>query len=105
MEEYKEKLKELFNGVGEAQRLIAYDTINDYIFFVDQLNNLKQLPQIRVDKKNPNKQERTIASKMVKEYSQTISNLRKILLTILYKSDTGDSGSVLDELLSKFEEK
>ena len=96
----KEQLQSYFKNIEEDKRHFAYDTIDEYIFFMEKLNELKQLPYIRVDKKNPQRQELTPAAKLIKEYSQAVDTKRKTLLTILYKVES----SAADELLQKLSE-
>lgn len=103
MDVMKEELIKLFESVEAGQKRLAEDCIDDYVFFVEQTNYLKTLPQIRVNKKNPAIQERTPASRMIKENAQTLTNLRKTLLMILYRSASGGEGSALEKLLAEFE--
>lgn len=96
----KEQLQAFFNNVDEDKRQIAYDTIDEYIFFVDRIAELKNLPYIRVDKKNPERQQLTPAAKLIREYSQAVDAKRKTLLMILYRVEN----SAADDLLSKLAE-
>lgn len=98
--EYIDALYSFFKDVDEDKRQFAYDTIDEYIFFRERIKELKQLPYIRIDKKNPQRQELTPAAKLIKEYSQAVDNKRKTLLMILYRTET----SAADELLSKLAE-
>lgn len=102
-DEYRIKLQQLFSAVDEAQRQIAYDTIDDYIFYLQQNETLKKLPQIRVSSANPALQQRTQAAKMLKDNSQTVCNLRKILLMILYRSGAAGDDNQLINILRQFE--
>ena len=93
-------LRKYFDDIDEDKRQLAFDTIDEYIFFKNEIDKLKRLPLIRVDKKNPERQQLTPAAKLVKEYSQAVDNKRKTLLMILYRN----SASAADELLRKLEE-
>lgn len=95
-----EQLKSYFELVGEDKRALAYDCIDEYVYFQDKIKELKKLPLIRISKKNPAMQEITPAAKLMKEYSQTLDNKRKVLLMILYKVEN----SAADELLAKLSE-
>lgn len=95
-----EELKSFFKNVDEDKRKFAYDTIDEYCFFLDRIKELKKLPYIRVSKNNPERQELTPAAKLIKEYSQAIDNKRKTLLMILYRVEN----SAADELLAKLAE-
>ena len=95
-----DELKAFFKNVDEDKRQFACDCIDEYCFFIERINELKNLPYIRYDKKNPQRQELTPAAKLIKEYSQAIDNKRKTLLMILYRVES----SAADELLAKLAE-
>ena len=96
----KEQLKSYFNNVDEDKKQFALDTIDEYIFFLDRIAELKKLPFIRVDKKNPERQQLTPAAKLIREYSQAVDAKRKTLLMILYRVES----SAADDLLAKLAE-
>jgi hypothetical protein len=96
----KEQLRAFFNNVDEDKKQFAFDTIDEYIFFVDRIAELKELPYIRVDKKNPERQQLTPAAKLIREYSQAVDAKRKTLLMILYRVES----SAADDLLAKLAE-
>lgn len=93
----REQLRGYFANVDEDKRSIAYDTIDEYLFFLDRITELKELPFIRIDKRNPQRQELTPAAKLIREYSQAVDAKRKTLLTILYRVES----SAADDLLAK----
>lgn len=95
-----EQLKSYFELVDEDKRQFAFDTLDEYLFFAERIEELKKLPYIRVSKKNPEKQELTPAAKLIKEYSQAIDGKRRTLLMILYRVEN----SAADELLAKLAE-
>lgn len=96
----KEELRSYFELVDEDKRTFAYDTIDEYIFFRDKIEELKKLPLIQVSKKNPEMQRLTPAAKLIKEYSQVMDAKRGTLLRILYRIEN----SAADELLNKLAE-
>ena len=96
----KEQLQAFFDNVDEDKKQFALDTIDEYLFFVGRINELKGLPYIRVNKNNPERQELTPAAKLIKEYSQAVDAKRKTLLMILYRVET----SAADDLLAKLAE-
>lgn len=96
----KDELRSYFELVDEDKRQFAYDTIEEYCYFLERIAELKKLPAIEVSKKNPAKQRLTPAAKLIKEYSQVIDSKRKTLLTILYRIEN----SAADELLAKLAE-
>lgn len=101
-EERRTQLRGFFANVDEDKRSIAYDTIDEYLFFLDRIAELKKLPYIRVSKKDPERQELTPAAKLIREYSQAVDAKRKTLLTILYRVETSAADDLLAQL-AKFE--
>lgn len=96
----KEQLRAFFANVDEDKRTLAYDTIDEYLFFLNRIAELRELPFIRVHKKDPTRQELTPAAKLVREYSQAVDSKRKTLLTILYRVEN----SAADDLLQRLAE-
>ena len=96
----KEQLQAFFKNVDEDKKQFAFDTIDEYIFFIDRIAELKKLPFIRVDKRTPERQQLTPAAKLIREYSQAVDAKRKTLLTILYRVES----SAADDLLQKLAE-
>ena len=95
-----DELKTYFDAVDEDKRSFALDTIDEYIFFKNKIDELKRLPLIRVNQKNPSMQQLTPAGKLIKEYSQVLDAKRATLLRILYRVES----SAADELLAKLSE-
>ena len=96
-DERRMQLRGYFENVDEDKRTLAHDAIDEYLFFLDRIAELKRLPFIRVHPKNAARQELTPAAKLVREYSQAVDAKRKTLLTILYRVEN----SAADELLQK----
>ncbi len=96
----KAQLRGYFANVDEDKRSIAFDTIDEYLFFLDRIEELRKLPYIRVHPKNPTRQEFTPAAKLIREYSQAVDAKRKTLLTILYRVES----SAADDLLQRLAE-
>lgn len=94
------ELKAFFENVDEDKRRFAYDTIEEYVFFLERIAELKKLPYIRVNPKNKERQELTPAAKLLREYSQAVDAKRKTLLMILYRVEN----SAADDLLAKLAE-
>ncbi|MBO7735942.1 MAG: hypothetical protein J6S67_25460 [Methanobrevibacter sp.] len=96
----KKGLIKLFEDYDEADKAIALDTIDEYIYFQEEINKLKKLPLIRIDANNPERQKVTPAGKLIKEYSQVIDAKRSTLLRILHRKES----TAEDELLAKLSE-
>lgn len=96
----RKELEAFFDIVGEDKKAFALDTLDEYLYFQEQINKLRKLPLIRVDKNNPERQLITPAGKLIKEYSQVLDAKRGTLLRILYRVES----SAADELLSKLAE-
>ena len=93
-------LREIFADVDDGSQDIIDTTITDLIFIERQMQEVKALPFLRVDKKNPAKQTTTPAAKLYKELSQAKDSKTKILLTVINRADV----SAADELLKKLSE-
>ena len=100
VDERKQQLYSYFENIDDDKKQFALDTIDEYLFFLDRMRELRALPYIRVSKSNPERQELTPAAKLIKEYSQAIDAKRKTLLMILYRMES----SAADELLEKLAE-
>jgi len=96
----RETLVSYFDAVDEDKRSFAIDTIDEYLFFKNKIEELKRLPLIRVSKTNPERQQLTPAAKLIKEYSQVMDAKRGTLLRILYRVES----TAADELLAKLSE-
>lgn len=96
----KEELRSFFEMVDEDKRQFAFDTIDEYVYFREKIEELKKLPYIQVSKKNPEMQRLTPAAKLIKEYSQVIDAKRGTLLRIL----NGIENSAADELFARLKE-
>lgn len=96
----EEKIKEYFKDIDEDKKQFAYDTIEEYCYFLNALRELKKLPYIQVSKSNPQMQKTTPAAKLIKEYSTILDAKRKTLLSMLYRVEV----SAADDLLSRLAE-
>ena len=75
--------EELVNIIPDDSLELVTDIIDQIIFLEDKLTELKELPFIEVNSKNPMKQRNTPAAKMYKEFleiSQTIFVQRNTIL-------------------------
>lgn len=102
MTEREKTLKAFFDNVDEDKKQFALDTVDEYLFFIDRIAELRKLPFIRVDKKNPERQMLTPAAKLIREYSQAVDAKRKTLLMILYRVEN-TAADELQNILKQFE--
>ena len=96
----REELTAYFDNVDADKRAFALDTIDEYLYFRDQIDQLKKLPLIRVSATDPARQVATPAAKLIKDYSQVMDAKRGTLLRILYRVES----SAADDLLSRLRE-
>lgn len=96
----REDLIKYFDVVDEDKRALAVDAIDEYLYFKAEVDKLRKLPLIRVDKNNPARQQITPAGKLIKDYSNVLDAKRATLLRILYRVES----SAADELLAKLSE-
>lgn len=94
----KEELLKLFDQVEDTKGIIL-PLIDDVVFLEGQLKELRKLPFIKVNPKNPAQQKPTAAAKQYKELLQQYNNCIKILTGILRK-DTPEEDSPLRAFLN-----
>lgn len=97
-----EQIKAFFENIDEDKKQFAFDAIDEYLFFLDRIAELRKLPYIRVSNKDPARQELTPAAKLIREYSQAVDAKRKTLLMILYRVENS-AADELQNLLKGFE--
>lgn len=76
---------ELVAIVPEDSLELVKSVIDDVIFLEERLTELKKLPFIEVNPKNPMKQRSTPASKLYKEFLQQYINCIKMIEYVIYK--------------------
>lgn len=98
MTDRKKELLKIFDEVEDTKDIII-PMIDDVVFLEDRLTELRKLPFIRVNPKNPADQRLTPAAKQYKELLQQYNNCIKILTGILRK-DTPEEDSPLRAFLN-----
>ena len=76
---------ELIKIVPEDSLELVNSVIDDVVFLEEQLTELKKLPFIQVNPKNPMQQRSTPASKQYKEFLQQYINCIKMIEYVIYK--------------------
>ena len=92
MEERKKALWEIINKAGSQNDIKAVQLVEEIVFLEEQLKELKKLPFISVNPKNPAQQKATPASKQYKELLQQYNNSLRLLLRL-----SGDIGENTEE--------
>ena len=78
----KEELLEAINKSGSQNDVKAAQLIDEVVFIEEQLIELKKLPFISVNPKNPTQQKATPASKQYKELLQQYNNSLRLLFRL-----------------------
>ncbi len=71
----KEELLKLLNN-----DITYIPLVNDMVYLEGQLDELRELPKIKIHPSDPTKQKTTPAAKLYKEYLQQYTNIVKILM-------------------------
>ena len=104
----KKELEKIFKGLDDSVKTVIEPMIEDVVFLEGQLDDLRKLPFIRVNPKNPAMQKPTPAAKMYKELLQQYNNCVKILCSVLNRNDIEDDSPLrlyLKNLGKKYEDK
>lgn len=76
---------ELMSIVPEDSVELVKSVVEDVVFLEERLTELKALPFIEINPKNPVKQRSTPASKLYKEFLQQYINCIKMIESIIYR--------------------
>lgn len=99
----KNELLKVFEQVEDSKEVII-PLIDDVVFLEEQLQELRKLPFLRVNPKDPSMQKATPAAKQYKELLQQYNNCIKILTGVLRK-DVAEEDSPLRAFLQARKEK
>ena len=95
----REELNEIFKNVEENQQQLVSRLLDEVVFLEEQMTELKKLPFVNFNPKNPAQQKMTPAAKLYKECTQSYMNAIRILCSLLHKVES----SAQDELLNLLE--
>lgn len=98
--ERRKEYDEIFRNVDETERQLVDRLIDEVVYYEEQMTELKKLPFISTNPKNPVQQKTTAAARLYKEYATSYMNAIRILLNILRKVET----SAQDDLIRRLEE-
>ena len=93
---------ELINIIPEESLELVTSVIDDVIFLEERLDELKKLPFIEINPKNPMKQRSTPASKLYKEFLQQYINCIKMIEYVIYKDKRLEGDEVEESPLRKW---
>ena len=96
----RENLDEIFRSVEPETKQLVDPLLDEVVFLEQRMSELKALPFVIYDKRNPAFQKNTPAAKMYKECSQSYMNAIRILAGILKRSEP----TAADDLMKKLEE-
>ena len=96
----RNQLNEIFSDIDENERSLIDYLLDDVCFLEQEMTELKKMPFISVNPKNPAMQKSTAAAKQYKERSQSYMNAMRILVGILHKVESSEQ----NELLKRLEE-
>ena len=96
----KTELLKIFDNCEDTKNVIL-PMIDDVVFLEEQLQELRNLPFIRVNPKDPSIQKATPAAKQYKEMLQQYNNCIKILTGILRKDGAEEESPLRTYLNSK----
>lgn len=94
--------EELVALIPEDSLELVSSVIDDVVFLEDRLTELKKLPFIEVNPKNPMKQRSTPASKLYKEFLQQYINCIKMLEYVIYKEKRLEGDEIEESPLRKW---
>ena len=94
--------EELVAIIPEESLELVTSVIDDVVFLEERLTELKGLPFIEVNPKNPMKQRSTPASKLYKEFLQQYVNCIKMLEYVIYKDKRLEGDEVEESPLRKW---
>lgn len=86
----KEELQKIFANVGESEKQIVINLIDEVVFLEENLTELKKQPFIKYHPTNKNLSKQTAAGKMYKEMLQQYNHTIKLLLSVLKNEGAGE---------------
>ena len=94
------RLKEIFENVDDDKAAVITPLLSQVVFMEQRLEELRQLPHLRIHPKNPTRQEITAAGKQYKEIMQAYLNAIKVLQMTLSRYSV-EEADAFDEWLAE----
>jgi hypothetical protein len=101
-ENRRKELDYIFRNIDEGEKQLLSPLLDEVVFLEGRMAELKELPFVAVNPRNPALQKTTSAAKQYKECSQSYMNAIRILCNSLRKIDS-NSADDLRRLLGEFE--
>ncbi len=98
--ERKSELMQIFANIDESERKLIVPLINEAEFLEERIAELRKLPFVEHHPNNPDRIRITPAARQYKEHVASYSNIIRILLNTLRKTETDEQ----NELLRRLEE-
>lgn len=99
-EERRAEYDKMFEAVEPNERRLVDRLIGECVWLEEQMAELKPLPFIRVNPKDPSLQKMTPAARLYKEFATSYMNGLRVLLNTLRKVEI----AAQDELMKRLEE-
>lgn len=97
-----DRREELVKIVPAESLELVSSVIDDVVFLEERLTELKKLPFIEVNPKNPMKQRTTPAAKQYKEFLQQYINCVKMIEAVIYRDKRLEGDEVEESPLRKW---
>lgn len=94
----KEELDNIFKDIDVNVKILVNPLLKEVIFLEDKMAELRKLPFLRINPKDPTQQKTTSAAKQYKECSQSYMNAIRILCSLLNKQDNSAENELLERL-------
>lgn len=98
MEDRLKALEAIFEKADPDKVAVISPLLPQVVFMEERLRNLQRLPHIRIHPSNPARQEVTPAGKQYKETMQAYNNTLKVLLMVLYRTESNGADELLEAL-------
>ena len=104
MDNRREELLTLCGNMDEKGKMLIGQLIDEIVFLESRLTELRRMPMLAVNPKNPAMQKQTPAAKQYKEILQQYTNCIKIMMKATGATDA-DEESPLQSFLRQMNEK
>ena len=93
-----QELEKMFSEIDDDKSETVKPLLYEIVFMETRLQELRQLPHIRIHPTDKSRQEITAAGKQYKEIMQAYLSAIKVLLTALYRNNNDGANELLEKL-------